>query len=234
MINEDGKVIFDATEQVEVDRIVGERLARAKLEKPADYEDLQEINKLLEEFDYAGMTANEKKVALKELSEKYKSEKQLTDLQEQAKEQGTSPELLKKIETLEAEIKELTGERQAQKQAEIDKQKAEATAKQELEEFEEKHKDVDWKELLKNPKFVKYADKRAGTLTDLYDSYIEFVGETEAEALVKVVSKENRSTSSGKDNSTDGNNYNLTEHQKELAKENGMTYKRYAELLPKK
>lgn len=63
-IDESGNVTFTAEEQAKVDSIVQERLARAKAEKPADYDDLQEIAKELEAFDFTGTPA-EKKLLLR-------------------------------------------------------------------------------------------------------------------------------------------------------------------------
>jgi hypothetical protein len=68
-------------------------------------------------------------------------------------------------------------------------------------------------------------------LKELYEDFVEFIGETEAETIIKVKSKDSRSTSSGKGNSSDGGSYGLTESQKNLAKKSDMTFKEYADYL---
>lgn len=237
MKDESGKVIFDADEQKEIDRIIGERVARVKSEKPQDYDDLLELAKVVEDFDYKG-SAKDKAEALKQVREAQKQQAELDKLQKEADEDGITPGLAKKIKDLEDNLEaktkaldEIVGERQATKQAVEDKKKADEAWENQLKEVQEdeKLKDIDLDKLAEDPKFKKFIKGKALPLKELLEDFIEFVGETEAEAIAKVKSKEERSTSSGKGNSSDGASYGLTNRQKELAKKSGMTYKEYAE-----
>jgi hypothetical protein len=212
-IDESGNVTFTAEEQAKVDSIVQERLARAKAEKPADYDDLQEIAKELEAFDFTGTPA-EKKAAIKAARAELTAQKELEELQKQAKTEGTSPELLKEIKELKKEIGELKGERQAQKQAEESRKQADEKVNEQIAAMQEKHSDVDLKALLEDQKFVKFAKGKNLPLVELYEDFVEFVGETEAATIAKVKSKEERSTGSGKNSGSPGGNYGLTDNQK--------------------
>lgn len=237
MITEDGKVIFNEAEQAEVDRIIGERLARAKAEKPADYDDLKEIEKELEAFGYSGTPA-EKKAAIKAYKAELEAQKELEILKEQAKNEGTSPELLKEIKELKKELEEIKGERQAQKQAVEQKKAADEAWNKQVKEMEEKYPDVDLDALAKDAKFLKFVKGKSGlTLSELYEDFIEFVGEAQAEALLKDKSKESRSTSSGKSQGSDGAK-GLTDEEKRFIDENNRRYPKnkitYKEFLERK
>lgn len=241
MKTEDGKIVFDADEQLEVDRIIQERLARAKAEKPADYEDLKELEKVLEDFDYKG-SPKEKAEALKAYREQVKQQEELEKLQHEAEEDGITPAIAKKIKDLESKLEEKTkaldeivGERQAKKTEEENQKKADEEWNKQVEEFSGKYEDIDLEKLAKDQKFIKFASKRTGTLLEKYEDYIELVGETEAETVAKVMSKELRSTSGGKGNNS-GGTYGLTDEQKrtvdEWNKKNPrmqMSYKEFAE-----
>lgn len=231
----DGKVVFDETEQAEVDRIIGERLARAKVEKPADYDDLQEIAQYLEDFGYSGTPA-EKKAAIKAYREEIKQQRELEELQKQAKTEGTSPELLAEIRELKKELSEIKGERQAQKQAvEEQKRKDEDWSKQ-VKEFKEEYADIDLDALNGDEDFLEFATGKQGTLKTIYERYIKYTSKlkekTAEEVTVKYKAKELSSTGTGKGGGkSEASEYGLSERQKQLAKGNGMSYKEYAELL---
>lgn len=230
----DGKVVFDETEQAEIDRIIGERLARAKAEKPADYDDLKEIADHLEEFGYSGTPA-EKKAAIKAYREEIKRRKELEELQQQAKTEGTSPELLAEIRELKKELAEIKGERQAQKQAEEQKSKQEEVWKTQVKEFTETYPDIDLKTLNEDDDFIEYASGRTGTIKTIYEGYVKLTSKlkekTAEEVTVKYKAKELGSTGTGKGTKTEGSDYGLSERQKQLAKGSGMSYKEYADLL---
>lgn len=229
--DEQGNVIFDAEEQVEVDRIIQERLSRAK--PPEDYKDLQEINSILDDFDYSGMTMAEKKAELKKNAEAYKASKKanqdIIDNLEQKKEEGerltqAEKDLLNKASKL---VEKAEKDEEVQTQA-----KAQATAYEaQRTELLDKH-GVDANDLSENKRFMSFVKGKTGiNLIEQYENFVEFIGETEAEAIIKVKSKEERSTSSGKGGNSDGATYGLTANQQTLAKKNGMAYKEYAELL---
>lgn len=237
----DGKVVFDETEQAEVDRIIGERLARAKAEKPADYDDLSEIAKELEEFGFSGTPA-EKKAAIKAQREQVKQQEELDRLQQMAEEDGMTPAQAKRMKALEdmiekqgKVIEEITGERQATKQAAEQKKQADENWTKQVTEFGEAHADIDLEKLNKDEDFIEYASGRSGTLKTLYEGYVKFTSKlrekTADEVATKYKAKELGSTGSGKGGKQEAGEYGLTERQKTLAKNNGMSYKEYADIL---
>lgn len=236
-IDENGVVTFTPEEQAKVDEIVKERLARVKNEKPEDYDDLKEIAEEIGEF-FEGATPSEKKAAIKAYKAELAAQKELEELQKQAQDEGTSPALLKEIQEAKKAAKEANDKLAAIEKAQNDKENAkkeeearEANYQAARKELLEKH-DVDADDLQKNDKFMKFIKgKKDINLIEEYESFVEFIGETEAETIVKFKSKESRSTSSGKGASSDGATYGLNNRQQELAKKNGMTYKEYAEIL---
>jgi DNA repair exonuclease SbcCD ATPase subunit len=230
----DGKVVFDETEQAEVDRIIGERLARAKAEKPADYDDLKEIESEIGEF-FEGATPAEKKEAIRAYKAEVKAQKELEELEKQAKATGKDPDLLKAIQTLEKKIESLEGERNASKQAVEQKQQQEENWTKQVNEFKEANEDIDLEKLNKDEDFIEYASGRSGTLKTLYEGYVKFTSKlrekTADEITAKFKAKELGSTGSGKGGKGDAGEYGLTDRQKTLAKANGMSYKDYAGLM---
>ncbi len=222
MITEDGKVVFEEAEQKEIDRIIGERLARAKGEKPADYDDLKEISDILEGFGYSGTPA-EKKAAIKayadSMSNNYQQEVQnqadkgeIPDekvIEAMAKKFGVAPEKIEKAIKKQIDVDEAEESKKKQDE-EWDKQEKELT---------EKYNDLDLDELAKNTKFIKFAQKRSGSLLEKYEEFIEFIGEAEAETIAKITSKKDRSTNSGKGGEGESGNYGLSQAQKDMLDE---------------
>lgn len=237
----DGKVVFDETEQKEVDRIIQERLSRVKAEKPADYDDLQELAKAIEDFEYKG-TPKEKAAALKEFKAQQKEKQRLAEIEEQAEKEGTSPELLKRIADAEKKAQEAKDELAEIKKSDSDKKAAsEASKIQEANyqlaraELLEKH-EVDADDLEKNPRFMKFVKGKSGiNLVEEYEDFLEFIGETEKEAIIKVKSKEERSTSGGQ-GGNQGGGHGLSQDEKDLVDDHNarypkqkMTYKEFAQ-----
>lgn len=227
-IREDGTVVFEAVEQAEIDRIVGERLSREKA-KYSDYDDLKGLDEELKAFGYEG-TAKERREAIKLQREAMATQAELEELQEQAETEGTSPELLKEMKELKKELAEIKGERQAKMAEKEAKVKADEAWNKQVTEFQEEYADVDLDKLAENPKFKKFIKGKALPLKELYADFTDFIGETEVEAIVKMKAKEERSTGTGKGNS-EGGNYGLTPNQQALCKKNGMAYKEYSEIL---
>lgn len=189
--------------QAELDKILEERLARAK--KPEDYDDLKEMLAELEDYGYP-QSAKEAKEAIKQAKAQAKAEKDLEELEEQAALQGTSPELLKKMAELESKIGTLEAEKN-EKQKEAEKKLQEAKEQEEadkawkaqIDEMANDHPEVDLETLESNPKFIKFIKGKSGyTLKELYEEFTELIGETETEIIKKAMSKAERSTSSGK------------------------------------
>lgn len=227
-IREDGTVVFEGAEQAEIDRIVGERLSREKA-KYSDYDDLKGLDEELKAYGYEG-TAKERREAIKAQREAMSSQAELEELQQQADTEGTSPELLREMRELKKEMAEMKSERQAKMaEKEATALANEAWGKQ-LSEFQEIHPNVDLDQLAENPKFKKFIKGKTLPLKELYEDFTDFIGETEVDAIVKMKSKEERSTGAGKGTS-EGGNYGLTAGQQALCKKNGMAYKEYSEIL---
>lgn len=218
--------------QEDVDRIIGERLAREKASR-VDYDDLKEVAETLKEFGYEGSVA-EVKAMLKQEVETRRKAAELAELEKEAKTSGTSPELLAEIKELKKELTEIKQDKQKQQKELEEKQKAEESFQEQIKSFNEKYPDIDVNKLNDNKRFIAFIeDSRPGlSLLQLYDKFIDLVGGAEKAAIEKMKSNDDRSTFSGKGKSDpSGGTYGLSEHQQRLAKENGMTYKEYSELL---
>lgn len=220
--------------QAEVDGIIAARLGREGIH------DAKEIVELLKDFGYEGSPA-EIKVILREQAKEAKAqreqaarEKELEDLQDQAKQSGTSPELLAEIRELKAEIAGLKKKDEEKAKAKEAKAKEQELWASYVTEFKEKHPDIDLDKLGSNQKFQKFFEDSNPrlTLTQVYDNYVDLVGGAEKAAIEKLKSNVDRSTSSGRNKGTDtGGTYGLTARQQELATESGIPFKKYAENL---
>lgn len=189
MKDETGKVVFDSDEQSMVDRIVEERLAREK-GKYADYEDVKGIAEELQAYGYQGTPA-EIRQAIKQQREETQRQNELQELQEQAQNEGTSPELLKELKEVKKDLAEMKAERQA-KETEIEKKKqADEAWNNQVKEFTSTYGDVDLDQLALNPKFVKFVKGKHLPLKELYEDFIDFVGETEVEAIKRLCLRNN-------------------------------------------
>ncbi|KJS85073.1 MAG: hypothetical protein JM58_09490 [Peptococcaceae bacterium BICA1-8] len=215
-----------------MDKIVGERLAREKA-KYADYEDIKAITEDLQAFGYKG-TPQEVRQAIKEQREQMQKQTELDELQTQAKIEGTSPELLKKISDLETKLSKFEEkETEKTKQEEAKKKELEQMDTQ-IEEFNEKHADIDLEKLSIDPKFKRFYEKSNPklTLVEVYEEFVDLIGGVESETMAKIRSNIERSTSSGKaKNDSAGATHGLTQRQQALAKNAGMSFKDYSDLL---
>lgn len=217
--------------QADLDRIVGERLAREK-SKVADYDDLKEVAETLKAFGYEGSIA-ETKVRLKMEAEARRKTAELQELEEEAENEGTSPKLLAEIKALKKEIADIKEDKTKQQKAVEDQKKADEKLQTDLKELTDKYPEVDFEKLDQNKKFVKFiGDSKPGlTLLQLYENYIDLIGDVEKAAIEKIKANDDRSTFSGKAKADPaGGTYGLSDYQQKLAKENGMTNKEFAEL----
>ena len=208
--------------QAELDKIVGERLARAKT--PEDYEALKQVAAELEEYGYP-QSPKEILEMIKTQKAQAKAERELEELEEEADKTGMSPEILKEIKELKSELKELKSDKEKSleairlaEQEQEEKAKKDAQWDAQLNEMTESHPDVDLEVLAENSKFLKFVKGKTGTLKEFYEDFIEFVGETESEAIKKAMSKAERSTSSGKATGSTGTSV-LNEAQKKTLAE---------------
>lgn len=234
MKDETGKIVFDEDEQKEVDRIIGERLARAKAEKPEDYDDLKEIAEALTAWDYYTGTPAEIKERLKEQAAEVRKQKELEKLKDEAADYGSGNvpvELLKEIKDLKAELDGIKKEKDEKTKAEQAQAAAQENWNKQVKEFQGKYADIDLDKLGQNEKFRKFYEKSSYTLLEAYEEYADLVGGAEKEAIAKVKSNLDRSTSSGKSGGDVGGTHGLNAKQMALAEENGISYKDYADML---
>lgn len=234
MKTEDGKIVFDAEEQAKVDEIVSERLSREK-SKYADYDDLKEIGAELEEFGYTGTPA-EKKAAIKAYKESLREQSNYQQEIEHAAGDGEIPDekvlnaLAKKFGVSADKVEKAIKKSIEAEEAAERKQKDDEVWNKQVKDFEEKHSTVDIGKLAEDKKFLKFAKGKNIPLTEIYEEYIDFLGDSEKEFVARVQSNIDRSTSSGKEKGDAlGGTYGLSADEQELAKENGMTLKEYAD-----
>jgi hypothetical protein len=225
MIREDGTVVFEGAEQQELDRIVGERLAREK-SKYADYDDLKGIDEELKAFGYEG-TAKERRESLKTQREETQRQQELQNSVEEVKSQiedeGTSPKLTaylakleKRLEASEARTEKLEKEKeekvQATKQAD---QKKEHMATM-ISEFEETYPNIDLEKLNNDEDFIEFLkDSNPNlSLSKVYERYNKYTHGATEKAIAKIQSNLERSTSSGKQrNSNEGGGLSSDQRQ---------------------
>lgn len=234
MITEDGRVEFNEAEQAVIDKAMGERLARESVH------DKNEIIETLKEFGYEGTPA-EIKAAVKQHAAEFKQaqaaaveEERLESLKEQAKEEGTTPALLARIEKLENKLSESDSEREAKKQAAENQRKEQERYVAEVKEFQGKYEDIDLDKLLKNEDFADFYESANPKLSfvQIYEKYTKYATDAQQKAIAKIQANADRSTSSGKSKGDPtGGTYGLTANQQKLADENDMPYKEYAEKL---
>jgi hypothetical protein len=226
--DENGKVIFDAEEQAEVDRVIQERVARVKTEKPADYDDLAGIAEAAKRYGFSGTPAQIRH-QMEAQAQQEADEKELEELEALAQDQGISPALQKQINALQKKLDGIEAERQAAADAREAKTQQENAIQQQFDEFKQKYPDVDLNELDKDDRFIRFARKHNGTLSEKYEEYMEIVGDVESSTAARRQSKQDRTTTGGA--RTGGANYGLTDNQIRLAKESGMSLKDYADKL---
>ena len=199
--------------QAELEKIIGERLHRERNKHENELAEYKETLNELEEFGYTG-TVQEKREAIRAYKEELKKAQELESLQDEATQTGTSPELLAEIRELKKELSEIKAERQAKEQSIKDEAKKNAEWEQQINDFEEAYPDVDLKELNNNDRFIKFIKGKQGTLKELYDDFSDFIGEAEKSTIIKLKSKESRSTTSSKSSgASDGGTYGLNSEQ---------------------
>lgn len=239
MIDETGKVTFSEAEQIEVNRIVGERIGREGIS------DMKEIMSELGAWGYSG-SPSEIKAAVKAQADSFRLQQaeevrrtEIETLKDELKDElkgETSPniiaELKAEIRAANAKLDSIVKKDNDAKQA-VDEQKKNAEAwSTQVVEFNEKHPEIDRTKLDKDEKFIKFASKRFGTITEIYEDYVELVGGVQSDAVKKMQSNADRSTSSGRQSGDrTGGTFGLTPNQQSLAKDNDLTYEQYAEYL---
>jgi len=221
--------------QAEVNGIIADRLGRDGVH------DAKEIVELLKDFGYEGSPA-ESKVILRAQAQEAKAqreqqarEQELESLEEQAAQTGTTPALLAKIAALEAKIEGLAAKEEAKTKELQARQELEQRVDKNVSDFVAAYPDLDHDKLAANEKFNKFIKQSnpAMTLVEIYEAYIDLIGDTEKAAIAKVKSNLDRSTASGKSKGTadTGGTYGLTARQQELAKDANIPFKKFAENL---
>jgi Zn-dependent oligopeptidase len=149
--------------------------------------------------------------------------------------------IMKKLAKLEGKLERNQSEKdEALKKIEDEEQKKQAfdsALKKQDEELQEKHR-ISIEQLLKNPRFAKF-EKNANpkmTYLEVYEAFIDFADESEKQAIEKLRTKKERSTSSGKDRGEIDSTYGLTRDEMDLVDEfkrknpgTKLTYKTFAE-----
>lgn len=229
-IKEDGSVVFEGAEQQELERIIGERLARER-GKYTDYDDAKGVLEELQQFGYEG-TPSEIRQAIK--TQREEAQRKIDELEEK---QDDGERLTQAEKKLLEKASKFVEKIEKDEEAKTKRTEKETYYNQQVELLLEKH-NIHAEELEKNAKFMKFVKgKTISNLTETYEDFVDFIGESEAEAIKKVMSKEIRSTSGGK-SSNSGGNYGLTDAQKALVDEWNeenpgikMSYKQFAEKL---
>ena len=222
--------------QADVDRIVGERLSREGVQ------DAKEVLETLKAFGYEGTPA-EVKATLKVQAEAYKQQQaeqekqaEIDAAKAEAQQSGTSPELIAEIKSLKAELADIKAERQAKKaeeeknaKAEEAKKAADEEAKKSFDEAAQIYGAETLEKLSKDEDFLDYVAGKVNTpVKTLVERFMKIKGKALDEAYAKAASKAARSTGSAAGSAGSGGTYGLTEHQQQLAKDNGMSLKEYA------
>ena len=103
-----------------------------------------------------------------------------------------------------------------------------------VEELLKAHPEVDLDALAADKSFTAFVSGRQGSLTERFNDYRTMLshlqGDAAAEARYRFAERALKSTANGSSSSL-SRDYGLTQRQKSLARENGMTYREYAELF---
>lgn len=218
--------------QADVDRIVGERLARER-GKYSDHADLKEIEAMLEDYGYTG-TAAEKKILLRQMTQAAKVQQNNANIQRQAEETGLPPEFLAELNSLKGELQTLKQEKEYERSTKNQKAQADAAFADNVADFKIHYPNVTLEELVKVPEFVEFVQDSnpAHSLAKIYGRYVKYVGEHDKANADKTKANIDRSTASGKGKGdAQGGSYGLTTNQQRLAKDAGMSLKEYSEIL---
>jgi hypothetical protein len=216
--------------QEEVNLIVQERLKRES-KKYADHEDLSELANILDDFDYGNLSLKEKKELLKQQADEYKKSK----IKQEADEKNIPEDILAEIK----ELKRITDSYKEKEEKENIKLQEEAAAKEKLQndinEFYQKYPKIDLNSLAtSDDKFKKFLNRRSNkglSLIEVYEDFIDIYGNNSSEEKAKINNQ--RGTLGGGNNVGASNFHGLTQAQRNLADEAGMTYERYAGILKK-
>lgn len=213
--------------QEDVDRIIGERLNRESIH------DYKAIFEALKDFGYEGTPA-EVKVAIKNHAEAYKARLEEERLREKSDTTGIDPEILKEIEEIKKKQLEAEKREAEARKAEEERKAFDEIWNKQVAEFTEAYPDLDLQKLGNDPDFREFFSDVFPKLTlkQSYEKYVKLVGGAESKTIAKLQANASRSTTSGKSKGEAvGGTYGLTPRQQQLADENGMTYKEYADLL---
>lgn len=220
--NDKGEVIFDEEEQKKVDAIVQERVARAKAEKPADYDDLKTLNDELNEL-YPAMTPAQRAAIIRDQKARAAAVRAQQEAAKRADRNGTTPEqemellrLREEQESIRAALQAREKEDQRTRAAADEDRKRQARWDSDVAELAKAYPDVDVDKLSQDERFVEYAEGKGGryTLTQIYERYLKFIGSAADDGIRKARDKETRSTGGG--SAGDGRDYGLTAGQKKL------------------
>lgn len=131
--------------------------------------------------------------------EEYGSKVKTAELEKKAKESGRSVAELREEEENKAYIRKKRQEESAAAEQNRQQEAEKNFFQKDLMDFMEKHPDVDVEKLDSNPQFRRFCGSRYGKepLAELYESYVDIVGESQRQGADKAKSKASRSTGSG-------------------------------------
>ena len=207
--------------QSEVDRIVKERLAREKSKHE------QEVGKFVPYQKFVEAQAKKHGMSPQEYLTAVEEAERLESVADEAEKAGMQPEAYLEYQDAKEKAKAYEAKQQ-QEQAEA---KSREEWERQVSEFKEKHPNVDLYKLGGNADFLEFIEELSPklSLADKYDRYMKYRAAEKAAKEAEEKSRAERGTSSGRGVS-EGEDYGLSDTQKRLAKENGMSYKEYAEI----
>lgn len=214
--------------QSELDRIIGERLARER--KKLDEEKANDPHRKFIERQAKrhNMTPEEYLAEVDRLQA-------LADAEEEAKSKGIPAEALLRQKELERKLAEIERREAEQKQKAEEEAKQREVSERWAKEFAEKYPQTPIQTALQDSEFMEFAKDFAPNVS-LARRYERYLREKQLSELAKQHGEELnslRSTSSGRTQS-DGQTYGLSAEQQELAKAAGLTMKQYHDLLPRR
>jgi len=165
--------------------------------------------------------------------EKYLAEMERAKLAAEAAKTGKDPGLYAEEKELLEWAKQKRAEEKAEKERKAKEKEAQEKADKDVADFKDKYPDVNVDALLtKHEKFRKFSKGKVGLfpLTEIYEEFLDFITETEAAAIAKIESKQERATGSSRSAANEGT-FGLTDAQIALARENGMSLKEYADFM---
>jgi len=204
--------------QADIDRIVGERLAREK----------KQVSKTPHQ-EFVEKQATRLGITPEQYMQRFEDTVHTSELQREALEKGKDPDQYVHDKQLEERLNRIEAEKSAKEKTDAAQAEAdEAWIKQEKE-FMEAHPEVDLKKLNDSETFTEFAANSNPRLSllQIYNNYVKLVGKAEAEAITRSTRRSERSTGSGREPAGVDADTMLTKEQRILCKRNGIDPKKF-------